>query len=81
MKKPVTSKNGGKPTFEERVEAAIERQLGQKIASPSKMGDTAPPDGVTFDEMSRAVANAIRWAAVKARLVLPDHGSGWEEDT
>jgi hypothetical protein len=79
--KPATSKNGGKPTFEDTVEAAIRRQLAQKVAGPSKNGDTGPQDGVTFDEMSRAVANAIRWAAVKARLTLPEHGSGWEEES
>lgn len=35
---------------------------------------------LTGDELNKAIANAIRWAAVKSRLVLADHGSGFLEE-
>jgi hypothetical protein len=37
------------------------------------------PD-LTGDELNKAIANAIRWAAVKGKLILADHGSGFLED-
>ena len=69
--KVVPIKQGG---FDDVVEQAVRRQLALPIAE--KPGDT----GVTFDEYSKAVANAIRWAAVKNKLVTGEHGSGFEED-
>jgi hypothetical protein len=38
---------------------------------------------LTGDELNKAIANAIRWAAIKSKIVLSDHGSGFldpEED-
>lgn len=35
---------------------------------------------LTGDELNKAIGNAIRWAAVKGKLVLKDHGSGFLEE-
>lgn len=40
------------------------------------MAQMERPD-LTGDELNKAIANAIRWAAVKGKLILADHGSGF----
>jgi hypothetical protein len=54
------------PTYEDEVETAIKEQLKR-------------PD-LTNDERNKAIGNAIRWAAVKGKLILPEHGAGFEGD-
>ena len=68
------SKNGTKPAvavddYNAKVDSAVMAQMER-------------PD-LTGDELNKAIANAIRWAAVKGKLILADHGSGFldpEED-
>lgn len=59
---------------------------------PSKKPEddyTAKVDRAVIDQMekqmddaekNKAIANAIRWAAVKGKLVLKEHGAGFLEE-
>lgn len=52
--------------LEEKLEQAIMAQLDNTSLEP--------------DERNKAIGNAIRWCAVKAKLILKDHGAGFLED-
>lgn len=52
------------PSFEEAVEAALIEMLGRELE---------PADRI------KALAVSVRWAAVKARLVTREHGSGFDD--
>ncbi len=63
--------NGTKPPvvvdyYNAKVDSAVMAQMER-------------PD-LTGDELNKAIANAIRWAAVKGKLILADHGSGFLEE-
>ena len=65
--------NGTKPVVVDDYNAKVDRAVMAQMERPD----------LTGDELNKAIANAIRWAAVKSRLVLADHGAGFldlEED-
>jgi hypothetical protein len=54
----------GPKSFEERIERAIAKMLQLELE---------PKDRIQL------LAVAVRWAAVKGRIILPEHGSGFED--